>query len=164
MKRIYNRDSVIATIVILFCALSFYETFNIRIMPFAGVDSRLWPRLVISSITILAVIYFIQSLVRLRINDQHDNTNKSYGDWIEKYSNSIWSFGLFAIFIISIPYLGMLISGILFVFGILTATGSRKFRDLMLHAAISAVTVGSAWVLFVFFLGVILPQGRLLPF
>jgi predicted membrane-bound spermidine synthase len=57
-----------------------------------------------------------------------------------------------------IPYLGMLVGGMLFVFLLLSALGG--WRPILLHAAIALISVGGMWTLFTFALRVILPRGE----
>ena len=68
---------------------------------------------------------------------------------------------MFFLFLISLPYFGMLISGILFVFITQTLIGSRDKRSLILHAIVSVGAVGGMWAIFRFGLGVVMPAGSL---
>jgi putative tricarboxylic transport membrane protein len=56
----------------------------------------------------------------------------------------------------------MLIGGILLTFCLLTAFGNRSPRAILLHVAISVVSVGAVWSLFTFALRVYLPEGELI--
>ena len=70
----------------------------------------------------------------------------------------IWCFVLFGGYLLAIPYVGMLIGGVIFVFALLTALGG--VRASLLHAAIAVISVGGMWAVFTFALEVILPTGR----
>ena len=85
------------------------------------------------------------------------------GSWIARYRNALWCYGLFALFLISLPYLGMLVGGALFVFACLTALGAPGWRSVPLHAAIAVVSVGAMWAVFTFALRVFLPEGEWIP-
>ena len=73
-------------------------------------------------------------------------------------------FALFLVYLLSMPYLGMLIGGLAFVFLLLNALGGWQPKQLVLHAIIALVTVGGMWSLFTFGLRVILPPGEILGY
>jgi hypothetical protein len=81
--------------------------------------------------------------------------------WLDMYRNPLLCFGMFFLFLISLPYFGMLISGILFVFITQTLIGSHDKRSLILHAIVSVGAVGGMWAIFRFGLGVVMPAGSL---
>jgi putative tricarboxylic transport membrane protein len=60
------------------------------------------------------------------------------------------------------PYLGMLLGGLAFVFLLLNALGGWGPKQMALHAVIALVTVGGMWSLFTFGLHVLLPPGEIL--
>ena len=67
-------------------------------------------------------------------------------------------------FLVTLPLLGMLLGGVLFVFFTLTLLGPREVRAVPRHAAISLGAVGVMWAVFTFALRVFLPAGEVLPF
>ena len=69
---------------------------------------------------------------------------------------------MFVLFLTFLDYLGMLIGGILFVFGLLTLLGGISPKKLFNHFIISIITIGIMWSIFTFGLKVILPEGELL--
>lgn len=157
MKRL-NRDTVTAVVLLLFCGLLFRQTFFVRKVPFSIMGSEVWPRFILVVLFLLLVIYLFRSLA----SPPPDSlTNRPLKVWIEMYRNPLWCFGMFFLFLISLPYLGMLISGILFVFITQTIIGSRDKRSLILHALVSVGAVGGMWAIFRFGLGVVMPAGSL---
>ncbi len=86
---------------------------------------------------------------------------KSLGEWLARWRNVLWCFLLFFAYLASLPVLGMLIGGVLFVFLLLNVLGGWEGRKLVLHAAVALVATGSMWTLFTFGLGVILPPGMI---
>jgi hypothetical protein len=68
---------------------------------------------------------------------------------------------LFLAYLLSLPWLGMLVGGTAFVFLLLSALGGWSPRLLALHAAIALVAVGGMWSIFTYALGVLLPRGEL---
>lgn len=157
MKRL-NRDSVIAVLLLLFCGLLFRQTFFVRKVPFSIMGSEVWPRFILIVLFFLLALYLFKSLITPSTSDLSERPLKV---WIEMYRNPLWCFGMFFLFLISLPYLGMLISGILFVFITQTIIGSRDKRSLMLHGLVAIGAVGSMWAIFRFGLGVVMPAGSL---
>jgi hypothetical protein len=81
---------------------------------------------------------------------------------IASHRNALICFGLFAAFLASMHWLGMLIGGVLFVFLMQEMMGPRDLRSRLAHVAIAVVAVGGMWALFTFALRVFLPEGTLL--
>jgi len=157
MKRL-NRDTVIAVVLLLFCGLLFRQTFFVRKVPFSIMGSEVWPRFILSVLFVLLVIYLFRSLAKPPTTSLGDRPLKV---WIEMYRNPLWCFSMFFLFLISLPYLGMLLSGILFVFITQSIIGSRDKHSLILHALVSVGAVGGMWAIFRFGLGVVMPTGSL---
>jgi len=121
MKRL-NRDTVTAVLLLLFCGLLFQQTFFVRKVPFSIMGSEVWPRVVLTALFILLLIYLFKSLITPPKNALEKRPLKV---WLEMYRNPLWCFGMFFLFLISLPYFGMLLSGILFVFITQTIIGSE---------------------------------------
>jgi hypothetical protein len=149
-----NRDALVAVILLLFCGAAFWETYNIQTFESAAMDADVWPRLVVGTLTVLCVLYLFQSL-------RHPERVEvvSVRTLIGTYSNALWCFGLFALFLLTLNWLGILIGGFLFVFLCLTVLGNRSPRDHVIHALTALMTVATTWVVFSYALEVFLPQG-----
>lgn len=157
MKRL-NRDTVTAVLLLLFCGLLYRQTFFVRKVPFSIMGSEVWPRVILTALFILLLIYLFKSLITPPKNTLDKRPLKV---WLEMYRNPLWCFGMFFLFLISLPYFGMLLSGILFVFITQTIIGSRDKRSLILHAMVAVGAVGGMWAVFRFGLGVVMPTGSL---
>jgi putative tricarboxylic transport membrane protein len=157
MKRL-NRDTVTAVLLLLFCGLLFQQTFFVRKVPFSIMGSEVWPRVILTALFFLLLIYLFKSLITPPKNTAEKRPLKV---WIEMYRNPVLCFVMFFLFLLILPYLGMLISGILFVFITQTLIGSRDKRSLILHALVSVGAVGGMWAVFRFGLGVVMPAGSL---
>ncbi|AWB35479.1 tripartite tricarboxylate transporter TctB family protein [Orrella marina] len=155
MKRLH-RDSVIAVLLLLLCGIFFWQTFYIREVPFSEMGSEVWPRFVLILLFVLSIIYLLQSLA----NPPPESGPFSLAAWLRAYRNPIICFVMFAVFLFTLPYLGMLAAGILFVFVTQTLIGGASPRRLAMHAVISVVSVGGMWAIFTFALGVVLPRGE----
>ena len=162
-----NSDTIIALVLLVLCGELFRQTFLFRVPPFATMGSEVWPRLVIGSLAALSVIYLIQSLTRAAPETQQaiasaEETPEAEAKHLS-HRNAIICFVLFAFFVATLPWLGMLLGGILFVFLMQEFMGPRDMRSRITHLAVAVVSVGGMWAIFSFALRVILPQGVLLP-
>lgn len=159
MRRI-NADIVIALLLLIGCAAFFAETFRYQKVNLAIIGSKLWPRVVVGALFFFAVVYLFASL---RAGNTSDTESWSLKRWFTVNRNVVICFAVFGLFLASLPYLGMLIGGVFFVFTILSLLGKSDVRGHLIHAAVAVISVGVMWAVFTFALGVILPQGVLLP-
>ncbi len=123
-----------------------------------------WPRVVLGVLSLLSVIYLVQSLRQGADAEAEEAPDREPGirGWVLYWRNPLWCFGLFFVYLATLPVLGMLIGGVSFVFVLLNVLGGWDRRNLMLHAAVALVAVGGMWSLFTFGLGVLLPPGMIL--
>jgi hypothetical protein len=149
-----NRDALVAVLLLLFCGVMFWESYNIKTFESAAMDADVWPRLIVGTLTVLCAIYLIQSL-RKPVQVEVVGIRALIGT----YSNALWCFGLFALFLLTLDWLGILIGGFLFVFFCLTVLGNRSPRDHLSHAVTALITAALTWVVFSYALEVFLPQG-----
>ena len=159
MRRI-NADIVIALLLLIVCAAFFAETFRYQKVNLAIIGSKLWPRVMVVALFFFAAAYLFESLLAGRTSETEAWSLKR---WFTVNRNVVICFAVFGLFLATLPYLGMLIGGILFVFITLTSLGKSDARGHLIHAAVAVIAVGVMWAVFTFALGVILPQGVLLP-
>ena len=160
MARI-NSDVIIALLLLILCAVFFAETFAYERANLSIIGSKLWPRIVVVALGAVSMLYLIQSLRQAK--PPSDTIESQTTGWWSRNRNVIGVFVLYALFLYSLPYLGMLLAGILFVFAVLTLIGQRDLKHHLLHAAVAIICIGSVWAVFRFLLGVILPEGQVLP-
>lgn len=166
-----NRDVVVALVLLLFCGVFFWESFNIRLTDFGQMNSAVWPRAVLAALTLASLIYLAQAL-RGNFKAETEDAERAEGApkepglmaWVASYRNAFYCYGLFLLFLLTLPFFGMLIGGILFVFCALTLLGSMELRLVPIHAAVAVGTVGAMWAIFTFGLRVFLPEGVLISF
>lgn len=161
MARI-NRDVVVAIVLLLGCGVFFAATFDIDPALFGQMSSALWPRAILAPLTLLSLVYLVKSIAEA--SQVEYPTRGGVTGWLQYYRNPIVCFGLFFVFLATMPLLGMLIGGLLFVFLMLSVLGGLAPRQMMLHAMISIAAVGVMWSIFTFGLGVFLPAGELISF
>ena len=158
-----NRDSLIAIILLCLVGVFWYASFGIRTPEFerlapGQMGPGFWPRIILSGLAIMGVIYFIQSIVQ-----PPPPAEKRGGirGWYRHYRNPLWCYVAFAIFLFLIPLLGMLISGALFVFGLMSFLGPKDGSAVRRHVFTTLGTVGGMWFIFACLLEVQLPKGEL---
>ncbi len=156
MRRL-SLDSIVATTLLLAGGVLFWDTFQWRRTPYSTMASSVWPRFVLVVFFALCAIYLVRSLRR----GAGDEVRQSFREWITYYRNPLWCYGLFLAFLVTLPYLGMLVGGILFVWLMQAAVGERSLRASLRHATIAVVAVGFMWLIFTYAIGVILPVGSL---
>ena len=156
-----NRDVIVATVLLLVCGGFLYATGDIQKAIFNQMSSALWPRVILVPLILLLLIYLGRSLLQ----EKTQTTDRSgFKSWFLHYRNPIYCYLMFFVFLITLPYFGMLIGGVLFVFFMLSILGGFSPRFLMLHGVIALVSVGAMWSLFVYALGVILPRGEIFTY
>ena len=157
MSRI-NRDVIVAVILLLICGVLFTVSFGIREPDYGTLAPATWPRVIIAYLTLLTFIYLAQSL---RIPAGEGESKGGFRAWLASYRNPLWCYALFLAFLVTLPVLGILIGGILFVFVMLTVLGGAGRHKLVLHGVIAICAIGAMWTIFTYALGVILPQGMI---
>ncbi len=162
MSRI-SRDVVAAVFLVALSCVFFAATFTIRETSYGTVGSEVWPRAILVGLGALSLLYLVNSLRGL-----YDTSERAPGGglagWFRRYRNALWCFVMYALFLSTLPYLGILIGGILFVFIVLNLMGGWRPAQLALHGAIAIGTIGAMWTVFTFGLRVMLPEGELIRF
>ncbi|MEM7210822.1 MAG: tripartite tricarboxylate transporter TctB family protein [Pseudomonadota bacterium] len=151
-----NRDSIVAICLLVICGGLAMASLDIREPDYGQLSPATWPRVIIGVMTVLTVIFLVQSL-----RAGPDAPRAPIGGiagFFGYWRNVMWCFVLFGAYLIAIPYVGILLGGTAFVFALLTALGGT--RNVLLHVVIAAVTVGGMWTIFTFALKVILPRGE----
>lgn len=158
-----NRDTFVAIVLLCICGILISASLDIREPNYGQLSPAAWPRAILGALTFLTVIYLIQSL-RQGPDAPNPDAPKTLLAFAIYWQNVIWCFALFLGYLMILPYLGMAISGMVFVFALLTALGGFALRQIGLHLAIAIITAGGMWSLFTFGLGVRLPRGALTGF
>ena len=163
-----SRDAVIAIVLLMACGILFWSTFSIRDPDYGQLKPSTWPRVVLGVLTLLSVIYLTQSLRRGpapagETDKDDDGSARAPGliGWILYWRNPIWCFSLFFAYLATLPFLGSLIGGVLFVFTLMGVLGGWSAKHLMQHATLALISVGGMWSIFTYGLGVILPPGEI---
>ena len=154
-----NRDTVVAIILMVFCGIFFWASFSIREPDYGVLPPSAWPRVVLIVLSVLSVLYFIQSIRSPKVvEDRSSTVEKGFKGWFLMWQNPIWCFVLFFGYVASLPVLGMLIGGIAFVFLLLCVLGGWSLRNLLIHALIAGISVGGMWSISVSYTHLTLPS------
>ena len=156
-----NRDTYVAVVLLVVCGILFASTFYVEDMGYATIGSEVWPQLILVVLGVLTLAYLFQSLRKGK--GTGEGKGGGFRGWLERYRNALWCYLLFFLFLVTLPWLGMLLGGILFVFLTLTVLGNRSPRDHLIHGTIAVGTITTMWAIFTFGLKVFLPQGEILP-
>jgi hypothetical protein len=170
-----NRDALLAVVLLVICGIFWQQSFEIREPDYAQMSPAVWPRAVLAILSLLCLIYLVRSLRPGPREPMHGlfeepaeepdaGPNGGPGGvkgFLAHWRNVIWCFALFLAYLWTMPFLGMLVGGMLFVFLLLNALGGWSPRLMALHAVIAVVTIGGMWSLFTFGLRVFLPTGSL---
>ena len=102
-----NRDRLVALFLILASGSLMLASLDIREPDYGVLSPAAWPRLIIIILGGLSVIYLLQS-IRMPKKAKDDVPQKSVGEFILYWRNVIAVFSIFALYLIILPYLGML--------------------------------------------------------
>jgi len=155
-----NRDTVVAIILLVACGVFLWASFDIRQPDYGVLMPSTWPRVILGALTLLSFIFLVQSLKAGPDEPGPERTPGLMG-FIGYWRNPLICFAMFFAFLITLPVLGMLIGGVCFVFLLLTLLGGWAPKQLVVHAVVAIVAIGSMWSLFTFGLGVMLPVGEI---
>jgi putative tricarboxylic transport membrane protein len=157
-----NRDTMVAIFLLLFCGVMIWSTFDIRQPDYGVLLPSTWPRVILAAMTVLCFIFLIQSIKAGPDEVTEDPTRKpGIMGFLSYWQNPILCFVMFFLFLLTLPYLGMLIGGVSFVFILMCLLGGWAPKQMLTHAVISLCAVGAMWSLFTFGLEVMLPEGMI---
>jgi len=156
-----NKDTIVAIFLLLFCGIMINNSFEIEDPGYQGMKASFWPTVILCLLSVMCLVMLIKSVV-YKTDNNLDAIDENTTNIFFKFKNALICFFMFVLFLTFLDYLGMLIGGILFVFGLLTLLGGTSPKKLFNHFIISIITIGIMWSIFTFGLKVILPEGELL--
>jgi putative tricarboxylic transport membrane protein len=154
-----NRETVVAVSLLVFCGVFYWASLHVEDMGYETIGSEIWPQLILAVLFVLSLGYLFQAL---RDGDHEAGPGGGFKGWLGRYRSALSCYGLFLIFLLTLPWLGMLLGGTFFVFAVLTVLGERTVRHHLIHAGIAVGSISFMWAVFTFGLRVILPQGEIL--
>ena len=156
-----KKDTIISIFLLLFCGIMINSSFDIEDPGYQGMKASFWPTIVLCLLSIMCLVMLIKSVVTEAENNFNSNDTNLTNVFF-KFKNASICFLMFVLFLAFLDYLGMLIGGVLFVFGLLTMLGGFELKKIINHFIISIITIGIMWSIFTFGLKVILPEGEIL--
>tara|TARA_B100000676_G_C17900445_1_gene744238 strand:- start:103 stop:591 length:489 start_codon:yes stop_codon:yes gene_type:complete len=156
-----KKDTIVAIFLLLFCGIMINSSFDIEDPGYQGMKASFWPTIVLCLLSIMCLVMLIKSVVTEAENNLNSNDTNLTNVFF-KFKNASICFLMFVLFLAFLDYLGMLIGGVLFVFGLLTMLGGFELKKIINHFIISIITIGIMWSIFTFGLKVILPEGEIL--
>ena len=156
-----NKDTIVAIFLLLFCGIMINNSFEIEDPGYQGMKASFWPTVILCLLSVMCLVMLIKSVV-YKTDNNLDAIDQNTSNIFFKFKNALICFFMFVLFLTFLDYLGMLIGGVLFVFGLLTLLGGNSLKKLFNHFLISIITIGIMWSIFTFGLKVILPEGELL--
>lgn len=157
-----NRDTLVAIFLLLICGVFLVASYEIREPDYGQLSPAAWPRTIIVALTGLCLIYLYQSIRSGPDEPPAVERAPGVAGFLSYWRNVLWVFALFLAYLLTMPFLGMLIGGLLFVFLLLNALGGWSPQLMLRHLLIAAISVGGMWSLFTFGLKVFLPPGEIL--
>ena len=168
MRRL-NRDTFCAIAVLVITGVFIDASFRIRDVDYGALKPVVWPQVILALMLVLGLVYLWQSVTRGELGSasleggRDEGPSRDYGaglgGWLRKYRNPLLCYLCFLILLILIPWLGMLISCVLFVLAVTTILSGVSRRDLAINASVAVGTVGGMWLVFTQALGVPLPTA-----
>ena len=164
MQRL-NQDTLVAMVLLVFCGVCFWASFDIRQPDYGVLLPSTWPRVILGVLSLLSFTYLVQSIRRDRTatSTTPETHLTSVWGWLRYWRNPLYCFGLFLAYLLMLPILGMLLAGMTFVFLLQSLLGGWHPRRLLMHALVAILSVGGMWSVFTFGLDVMLPSGIILP-
>ncbi len=153
-----NRDTIIAIGLLVFTGILAWATLQIRDPDYGTLPPSAWPQIIVAALGVFSLIYFGQSL-RAGKDESSDDTPKE--GFFAKYRNPLLCYAIYFLFLLTLPFFGALIGGVLLVFLLLSVLGGWSGKLMIRHALIAVISMGAMWSLFTFGLRVILPQGMI---
>ena len=156
-----NKDTIVAIFLLLFCGIMINSSFDIEDPGYQGMKASFWPTIVLCLLSIMSLVMLVKSMMASTDSNLNSENTNSQNVFL-KFKNASICFFMFVLFLGFLDYLGMLIGGVLFVFGLLTLLGGFEIKKIINHLIISIITIGIMWSIFTFGLKVILPEGEIL--
>jgi putative tricarboxylic transport membrane protein len=157
-----STDAKVALVLLAFCAVMLWQTFQIEQRPYISLAAAVFPRVVLALLIPLCLGLLVKGLRASKGLDPRGGiTLAAIRATLSKYRTVIASFVLFFGLVALMPVLGFLVSGALYLVVMLWLLGPRTARQIPMILAISVGFAGGIYVVFRFLLFVLVPEGVL---
>ena len=127
-----NQDTLIAIFLIIFCGIMIHSTGYIEDPGYQGMKASFWPTVILWLLSLMSFWLLVKSFYENQFYTKEINQPESKGSFFLKFKNASICFGMFILFLVFLDYLGMLLAGIIFVFGLLTFLGGISKNNLII--------------------------------
>ena len=90
-----NRDTVVAILLLVGCGVLLNASFDIREPDYGQLSPATWPRVIVGVITLLSLIYLVQSIRRGVPEEPAEKVPRGLGEWMAHWRNVFFVFALF---------------------------------------------------------------------
>jgi hypothetical protein len=151
------RDGYAALAIFVVSALLYWATLGLQQHPLAPVSPGFYPRIVLGITAGLAVLLAIQDVLARR----RPRAPRTKAERAIAYGRVMRAFGVFAAYVLALPYLGFRIATCAFVLAMqATLEWPRGARRWLTVIAVAIVATAITYFVFERYLMVLLPRGR----
>lgn len=118
-----------------------------------------FPRLILGALVVFNLAIMVQSMMALRGTDRA--TSAGAREWFLQRRLAFATLAAFAIYALSMPWIGFAIASLLFLLAVQFILGARRGRRLLIAAIIAAIFGLGLYALFSHVFLISLPSGRL---
>ena len=147
-----GRDGYTGLAVLAASLLLFWGTLGLERHPMVPVGPGFYPAIVLGITAFFALLLVVSDLRRKAVKPERQTFN---------YGLVVITFGIFAAYVVSLPWLGFRVATLLFLFAMQAALDRPKTpRRWTLLAVIAIVATAVIYLVFEQYLHVLLPRGR----
>ncbi|MFQ5850687.1 MAG: tripartite tricarboxylate transporter TctB family protein [Candidatus Binatia bacterium] len=162
-------DLIIGVLLLVFCAVVFYETFGLTSHFLLPIGPSFLPRVWLALLGFFGLLLVIGELRTGRSSVSDNQTERAeerevarlVKQWFNHYRLVIYSLGTFLAYILSLYVLGFLLSTVLFLALLQWILSPRQLKQLPLLLLISVISASVIYWIFQEYLHVFLPEGLL---
>ena len=156
-----KRTDLLAGIVLaLFSVFYYYNAMHVRIFRGMGkaiVSSQTLPKIWGVCMYILALCLIIRGLRAKKKSGER----MSFGEWVKENTEVLATFAALIIYVLVMEYIGFIISSLVYIFVQTIILTPRAKRNYVVAGVIAVVFSFGTYYVFVNFLSVLLPAGRI---
>lgn len=151
-------DAWIGVGLLAFSGVMFVAGLSLPRAPYGTMGPEYFPNIILGMVAVLSLVLAIQGLAAVR-SSSDSARGMPLGGLLHQYRNIGYSFGLFFLFALLLPYLGYLLTSFVFLIVLQVLLGPKEWGKAKVYLAVS---VGMTLLLFLLFrcmLLVILPES-----
>ena len=155
-------DGIIGAFVILLSGWLYIAAGEIPHLPFLPLGAAFYPRVILAALGVLGALLIATDLRRTRrLGGQLrvQNLGARLKRWASHYRTILLCFGLFGLYVGTLPILGYLISTFLFVAVLQWLLGTRRVQTILAAVIVAASTSSGTYLIFEGYLRIFLPRG-----